>query len=388
MFKRFLHIVLILIFLCALFLPTAYASENLTGASAPAYYKAASSTLNMRAAPKSAAKVVETFKKGAVVLRVDNKKYSGSGLKWYKVRSLVTGKTGYVCTKYISKTAKPNYSRLHQLSVDTGALRPAFSPNTLKYDYYLSDSKTSFTLSYTALITAAAQVKIGDIALMGNPVAVAFEAGKKLTLTVAGQGKTTVYTINMKREGASASKLSGVALSGVSLSPAFDADTLSYTASVPYKTLDTTAAVKKGKYSTVNYYLNGKKNPDNYFPLMVGENNIAVECVSPLKQKTVYNIKITRAKPAAGEKIRMSGLERRFVETAFSLLPARHPFVLAYEEATGRDIKTYTVTKKGVKLSGVPFEFGGGGAVTGFYSRWWNRTGVKRYPAGGMDCAE
>jgi hypothetical protein len=49
----------------------------------------------------------------------------------------------------------------------------------------------------------------------------------------------------------------------------------------------------------------------------------------------------------------MTPLERRFLETAFRLLPERHPFLLAYEEATGRDIDSYVAQKKGVRLSGV-----------------------------------
>jgi hypothetical protein len=390
MFKRSLTILLAFIFLSVLFIPAAYASTDLTGASAvKTYYKVTSTTVSLRSAPKNSGSVLEKLTKGMVVLRADTKKYSGSGLKWYKVQSLITGKTGYVSTKYIAKTTAPNFSRLHALSFGKGVLCPAFSAGRFKYDYYLEDSLNEFTLSYTALIGATVQIKSGDTALTGNPAKITFEAGKKITVSVSGGGKTSVYEITMKREDVSASKLKSVTLSHITLSGAFAPDTLAYTAAIPYKTLDTTATVKKyNAYATLNYTINGKKNPDNYFPLMIGKNSFKIECVSPLGKKTAYSFEVTRAKAASGEKILMSGLERRFVETAFMLLPERHPFVLAYEEATGRDIQTFTTIKNGVKLSGLPFEFGGTGDFIGFSSKWWNRARNKQYPVVGLDCAE
>jgi hypothetical protein len=84
----------------------------------------------------------------------------------------------------------------------------------------------------------------------------------------------------------------------------------------------------------------------------------------------------------------MSKLERKFVEQGLRLLPYDHPFVLAYEQTYGVDIKSYTATVRGVTVSGVPFQFGGDGEFIGFSDRWWSRTGDGQYPVGGLDCAE
>ncbi len=94
------------------------------------------------------------------------------------------------------------------------------------------------------------------------------------------------------------------------------------------------------------------------------------------------------AQKSAGRARAMTKLERKFVEQGFRLLPEDHPFVLAYEQTYGVDIQSYSATVNGVKVSGVPFEFGGNGEFDGYSKRWWTRTGVGQYPVGGLDCAE
>lgn len=89
-----------------------------------------------------------------------------------------------------------------------------------------------------------------------------------------------------------------------------------------------------------------------------------------------------------GYRSSMTKFERRLVETGMRLMPYDHPFVLAYEKAHGIDIKNYVAEVKGVTVSGVPFDFGGNGEITGFRDDWWQGTGVARYPVRGLDCAE
>ena len=387
MYKKILiSVVLCILFLSAV-MTTAYAKEPASAASGGSYFKVTSSTLNMRKAPNTSASVVEELKKGAVVQRADAKRYIGNSQAWYKVKSINSGKTGYVVVKYITKTTAPDYSRLKSISADKGMLSPAFSPDRLKYELYLDSSLNEFTLSYGRWSTAAVTVKVDGAALSGSHPKITFRAGGKITLTSVSGGKTSVYEITMKREKADASKLKGISVKGVKFS--FKTDTLKYNISIPYKIFESTVTLQKcNYYATTEITANGEKCEDGYLPLFVGKNIVTVTCTSPLGEKTVYTLTITRAKPSADEKETMSPLERRFVETAFQLLPARNPFVLAYEEATGRNIKTYSVTKNGSTISGVPFEYGGGGDYLGFASRWWSKTGVARYPVGGMDCAE
>ena len=84
----------------------------------------------------------------------------------------------------------------------------------------------------------------------------------------------------------------------------------------------------------------------------------------------------------------MTAFEQKLVEQAFRLLPERHPFVLAYERTYGVDIDSYTAVIRGVRVSGIPFDFGGSGKFTGFSESWWLPTGVSQYPVRGLDCAE
>lgn len=84
----------------------------------------------------------------------------------------------------------------------------------------------------------------------------------------------------------------------------------------------------------------------------------------------------------------MTKLERKIVEQGFRLLPYDHPFVLAYEKTYHVEIDSYVAEVNGVKVSGVPFEFGGNGEYSDFADRWWTRTGVGQYPVGGLDCTE
>lgn len=388
--KRMLFIFCIAsVFLFCLILP--FFGQITAQADAPTgCYKVKSATVSLRINPSSKGQSVEALKKNALVMRLDNKTYSGSGLKWYKVQALASGNTGFVATKYLTKTTLPDYSRLSALSFSAGVLCPAYKPDVFQYDLYLPEGQNDFALSYSApRPETAIQIKKGDTPVEGNPATVPFENDAVITLASVYQDKTSEYKIAMKHEDANAAKLQSLTLSDISISPEFNPDVYNYTANVPYCVIDTTAtpALFNG-FSKVSYSIGGEKSVDNFLPIMVGKNTFAVECTSPLGQKNIYTVEVTREEPAAGEVIRMSALERRFVETAFRLLPERHPFVLAYEEATGRDIKSYSVTKNNSKISGVPFEFGGSGKFTGFSSRWWSKTGVKRYPVGGLDCAE
>ena len=84
----------------------------------------------------------------------------------------------------------------------------------------------------------------------------------------------------------------------------------------------------------------------------------------------------------------MTDFEQQIVETGLRLLPYDHPFVLAYEKAHGVDIDSYVAQIKGVTVSGVPFQFGGNGRISGFGENWWASTGDAQYPVHGLDCAE
>jgi len=362
------------------------------------YYKVDSNSLNLREKPSDTSKIKAKFKKYTILTRLNTKNYKGGGDTWYKVQGWdnKTGKnlTGYVCSTYVKKTTNPNFSRLLNIKTSAGALCPAFTPDKLDYKLYLDDSKNEFNLSFEKnMYTTAIELNVGDTPVTENNIQFVKDAVLTVTVTATPplpqKQKKSIYRITMLRESPDASLINALTLDGVKITPDFKSDVIEYTASVPYKTIETKATIAKmNGYAKIYYTIGGESSSDGFLPLMVGDNQLKIECVSPLGKKSTYIVNIKRAAPAKGEKPMMSALERKIVETAFQLLPERHPFVLAYEKATKRNIKSYTATRNGKKVSGVAFEYGGSGNVKGFSSRWWKRTSVSKYPVGGMDCAE
>jgi uncharacterized protein YgiM (DUF1202 family) len=367
--------------------PAAQAKATLNAVS---YYKVTSDSLNVRenSTGKSDVKVLLKLKKNALVTRLDSVNYKGGGDTWYKVQT-VSGVVGFVCSDYVSKVKSPNFSRLTRMKPSKGNMYPAFSPDWFEYFLYLDDSDNSFDLSFDKSL-ATAEVKVNDTVVDGSSVSIPFSEGSKVTIAVTAGAQKSTYTIVTTHGQNTDSLLSSLSFKDLKLTPEFNPEVYEYSASVPYKTIETTAAIKKNNYySDIEYYVGGEKSADGFLPLMVGSNQFKIKCISPRGDKSAtYTVNITRAAPASGEAPIMSALERRIVEQAFQLLPERHPFVLAYEQATGRDIKSYHTYRNGKRISGVAFEYGGSGSVNGFSSRWWNKTSVARYPVGGMDCAE
>lgn len=292
----------------------------------------------------------------------------------------------------------PEDAKLTVLSVPEkeGVFLKPLSPDEFKYELYLKKNTKKLNLefgtinkydpNYTLYVDKTAYMK--DEWLVEYPT-LNVEKAKTITLTTRLGEHTFKYTITLRRETEDSAKLTKLSLSGIKLKPEFNKNTKKYTANVPWSDYETSLTVKLAeKYSSYKVTRNGSKVDEKEIPLAVGKNTITVEVTSLLGSVTKYVVEVTRAKPSTSDKNKMSSLEKKLVEQAFRLLPERHPFKLAYEEAHNVKIKTYTATKNGIKVSGVPFEFGGGGNYMGFNSRWWNKTSVSQYPVGGLDCAK
>ncbi len=192
--------------------------------------------------------------------------------------------------------------------------------------------------------------------------------------------------------------LSSLNVEGGVLAPTFDPLRTEYTVSMPAGTLcvQITATAQKGWSISIN----GKTEKDGSATIpLKGTSTAASIQVSDGADAKVYKITITTQKESKyGRPVdvprpadftdTMSSLEKRFVETAFRLMPERDPFVLAYEEAHGVTIDSYTKTVSKKTVSGVPFNYGGNGNIMGYDAKWWTKTKDRKYPAYGMDCAE
>ena len=122
-------------------------------------------------------------------------------------------------------------ANLGTLSLSAGTLNPAFDAATTSYTATVENAVTSVTVTATASHADASTAQEPD-----NPVALDVGATPITVTVTAGDGTTTkAYTVTVTRSSPGASSdadLSDLSLSAGTLSPAFNAATTSYTASV------------------------------------------------------------------------------------------------------------------------------------------------------------
>ena len=179
----------------------------------------------------------------------------------------------------------PDYqtaSTLSGLALSEGTLSPTFSTGTLAYSANVPNATSTITVTPTASsATATVQVNgttvVSGLASASIPVVL---GANPITVLVTAQDGTTTstYTVTVTRF-ATDSSLSGLALSAGTLSPAFSADTLAYTASVANATssitvtptvTDATATVKVNGTTVASGTASGA------ITLGVGNNTITV----------------------------------------------------------------------------------------------------------------
>ncbi len=182
-------------------------------------------------------------------------------------------------------------------------------------------------------------------------------------------------------------QLQALSITHTQLNPKFTPDTYAYNAAVTYDRAEVKIDFQPAVAQTVTQVtFNGKELESKTILLDYGDNDIRIDIQNGQGQSQTYSVVLHRETPADPGK--MSPLEKQFVETALRLLPERNPFVLAYEEAYGVNIDSYSKTVNGKRVSGVPFRYGGNGDITGYDDNWWTASGDSKYPANGMDCAE
>ena len=84
-------------------------SDDNTGENTPAvqYCSITANTLNVREKPTTSSKKVDTLKKGAKVIRLDDSETKANGYVWAHVKVVETGKEGYLVAKYLKVEDTP-----------------------------------------------------------------------------------------------------------------------------------------------------------------------------------------------------------------------------------------------------------------------------------------
>ena len=202
-----------------------------------------------------------------------------------------------------SDTAVVNISaanaNLSNLVLSTGTLNPAFASATIGYTATVPNATTSLTVTPTTADTMAT-VKVSNVAVAsGSPSdPIGLNVGANIiSVAVTAQDSLTVktYTITVTRLSNDAS-LSSLVLSAGTLTPAFDAGTVNYSASVP-NTTSTINITPTVTHPAATVTVNGTpatSGAPTAVPLNPGPNTIGVAVTAEDLSTRTYTVVVTR----------------------------------------------------------------------------------------------
>ena len=189
---------------------------------------------------------------------------------------------------------------LSALSLSGVTLSPAFASGTVAYTASVGHAVTETTVMASASdANASVEVKVNGVVDQDGVVPLAVGADNVITVVVTAQdGQTTqTYTVTVTRAGSSDASLSGLSLSGVTLTPAFVSGTTAYTASVGHGVTETTVAATAVAGASYEVKLNGVVDQDGVVPLAVGAGNVIAVVVTAQDGESTqtYMVTVTRA---------------------------------------------------------------------------------------------
>ena len=218
---------------------------------------------------------------------------------------LVTAEDGIITKSYtLSVTRAPSANAdLASLAPSSGTLSPSFDAATLAYTASVSNSTTSLTINPTAAQVDASLTVNGVASVSGSPSAtIPLAVGiTPITILVTAQDGATAktYTLSITRAPSTNADLAALTPDVGTLSPAFSAATLDYTASVANAT-DALSITSTLAQADATLSVNGSAvvsgSPSAAIPLAVGMTPITI-LVSAQDGTTIkaYTLNVTRA---------------------------------------------------------------------------------------------
>jgi hypothetical protein len=195
---------------------------------------------------------------------------------------------------------RPASSALSNLQADKGTLSPVFSPASLNYTLLVPVSTSSVSITPTVADATATMTVNGMAVSSGTAVVIPISTiDVEVSIAVTAQnGAVNTYRITITR-GSSVSTLSSVKMDGSVSGLAFNSNTLTYTASVPYSAssvqLDFKATNTFSSMKLNGVAVTGSSVSQN-MPLNVGSNNFTIAVTSQdATTTTTYTVNITRA---------------------------------------------------------------------------------------------
>ncbi|XP_002731401.1 uncharacterized protein LOC100373099 [Saccoglossus kowalevskii] len=182
---------------------------------------------------------------------------------------------------------------LVELKVSPGKLTPKFNKNVTEYSITLASDVPKITFQCMTSDTGASYQIVGS----GGSKTIQLTEGEvnviKIEVTAEDGGTTKFYQINAKRLSAKDASLMGLQLSNGELIPEFEADTVTYTCSVPFTQSNITVKpAAPDKKTLVNVNGGDVAIP---VPLNIGETSIDVTVTSADGSNTkVYSVIVSR----------------------------------------------------------------------------------------------
>ena len=239
----------------------------------------------------------------------------------------VDGAKQATCLITVVRAGLSNNANLSALTVNQSSLSPSFNANTVSYTVNVANSVTSITVSATPADANATVTGTGSHQLIvgNNPINVVVTAQD-------GNTKKT-YTVTVVRAGLSNNaNLSALTVNQSSLSPTFNANTVSYTVNV---TNSVTSITVSATPADVNATVTGTGS----HPLIVGDNqiNVVVTAQDGTTKKT-YTITVFR--PGINNNANLSALS----VNQGSLSPAFNANTTDYTVEVANSVTSITVS--------------------------------------------
>ncbi|NIK78515.1 hypothetical protein FHS15_003653 [Paenibacillus castaneae] len=197
--------------------------------------------------------------------------------------------------------AQSTDATLSELSLSGATLSPTFASGTLTYTANVANNVTSTTVS-ASTSDAVATIAAADL---GSKQLIVGENTFTVHVTAEDGITNKNYTVTVTRAASSDAALSALALSGVTMSPTFDSDTLAYTADVANNVTSTIVeATQNDATATISADDLGSKQ------LLVGENIITVHVRAEDGTTKNYTVTVIRAQSsdAALSELTLSGV--------------------------------------------------------------------------------
>jgi len=254
----------------------------------------------------------------------------------------VTDNGGTTASNYTITVSRAGDPSLAGLAVNSGTLSPTFAPGTYSYSVTmpagvgsisitptLTDTTGTISINQKEVATGTASPNI-QLALGSNNISV---------VTQTTDGLSSTYTINAIRLSSNAN-LSAVSFSKGTVSPAFSANTLSYTVAVANAvTSITVTPTTSDAYAAVK--VNGTTvtsgTPSAAIPLSAGANTVTVAITAPDGSVTkTYTFTVNRAKSTNAN---LAGL----IISKGTLTPAFAPATTSYTASVANSVTGITV---------------------------------------------